>query len=350
MTISSLNKHQAHPRVTPPSEPSDRIELSIVTPVFNEEAVIALYLETLRPLLDRVVSSWEIIFIDDGSSDNTVNVVKAAMTDPRIKLLELSRNFGKEAALTAGLEWAEGQAVVPMDVDMQDPPELIEDFVRLWKQGFDVVCAQRARRATDTFSKRNTARAFYWLFNRIADHPIDPLEGDYRLMNRAALDATMRLRERNRFMKGLFAWVGFRVAAVPYERPERAAGETKFNFWKLWNFALDGITSFSTTPLRIWTYVGLGVAGGAFLYLTILIVRTLTFGRDVPGYASVMVVMLFLGAVQLVSLGVIGEYLGRLYIEAKQRPIYLLRSASGFASEKERHEPLVEPVKKSPEV
>ena len=307
-------------------------ELSVVVPVLDEEDAVGPFLAALRPVLDAAVESWEVIFVDDGSTDATaVRVRAAALGDGRVRLLELSRNFGKEAALTAGLEWASGRAVVPMDVDGQDPPELIAEFVRLWRQGFDVVVAQRACRGRDSRAKRSSAAAFYRLFNRIADHPIDPLAGDFRLMDRAALDATLRLRERSRFMKGLFAWVGFRTAAVPYERPARAAGRSKFDYWKLWNFALDGITSFSTAPLRVWTWVGLAVAAGAFAYGGLIVARTLIWGRDVPGYASLMVVMLMLGAVQLISLGVIGEYLGRLYTEAKQRPLYLVRDAAGFA-------------------
>ena len=306
-------------------------ELSVVVPVLDEEEAIAPFLAALRPVLDAAVESWEVIFVDDGSTDRTGERVRAARAaDGRVRLLELSRNFGKEAALTAGLEWASGRAAVPMDVDGQDPPELIAEFVRLWRGGFDVVVAQRVCRNADSRAKRSSAAAFYRLFNRIAEHPIDPLAGDYRLMDRAALDATLLLRERCRFMKGLFAWTGFRTAAVPYERPARTAGATSFGYWKLWNFALDGITSFSTAPLRVWTWVGLAVAGGALSYGALIVAETLIWGRDVPGYASLMVVMLLLGAVQLISLGVIGEYLGRLYTETKQRPLYLVREAAGF--------------------
>lgn len=220
--------------------------------------------------------------------------------------------------------------MIPMDVDLQDPPELIVDFVTLWRAGYDVVFGQRVSRIADSGAKRSSAGLFYWLFNRLSSLKIEPNVGDYRLMNRAAVEATLRLRERNRFMKGIFAWVGFRAVGVPYARPPRAAGTTKFNYWKLWNFALDGLTSFSTVPLRVWTYVGAGVALGAIGYTLVIILQRLIFGREVPGYASLMVVMLMLGAVQLVSLGVIGEYLGRLYIESKQRPLYLVRERLGF--------------------
>lgn len=306
-------------------------EVSLVVPVFNEESGIPLFLERVRPVLEKTNLSYEIIFIDDGSRDGTAaSVAQARSSDPAVKLLSLSRNFGKEAAMTAGLEWSSGNAVIPMDVDLQDPPELIEEFVRLWQDGFDVVFGQRIARNSDTGTKRLTAGLFYRIFNIMAARPIQENAGDYRLMSRRVVDDILKLRERNRFMKGLFSWVGYKSAAVPYERPPRVAGETKFNYWKLWNFALDGITSFSTAPLRIWTYIGGSVALVALLYTAMIFIRTLFFGTDVPGYASLMVVILVLGAVQLISLGVIGEYLGRLYLEVKQRPIYLLQAAEGF--------------------
>lgn len=307
-------------------------DLSIVVPVHDEEAAIAPFLAALRPVLAATGLSHEIVFVDDGSRDATARLVEAeAARDPALRLLCLSRNFGKEAALTAGLDWARGRAVIPIDVDLQDPPELIADFVRLWQAGHDVVYAERVSRAADSRLKRFTAGLFYRVFNRMSETRIQPDVGDYRLMSRAAVEATLALRERNRFMKGIFAWAGFPAVAVPYERPARSAGRTKFDYWRLWNFALDGITSFSTMPLRVWTYVGLSVAAAAFVYMLAILVRTWIFGRDVPGYASLMVVMLLLGAVQLVSLGVIGEYLSRLYLEVKQRPIYHVRRAVGFA-------------------
>lgn len=306
--------------------------VSLVVPVFNEESAIPIFLSRVVPILRDIGFDYEIIFVDDGSTDGTIAAVTSARaTNPSVKLLSLSRNFGKEAALTAGMDRSTGDAVIPIDVDLQDPPELIADFVRLWREGFEVVVGQRIERDADTRAKRMTSRLFYRLFNKIASRPIEADVGDYRLMSRRAVDATLELRERNRFMKGLFSWVGFRTASVPYERPARAAGTTKFNYWKLWNFALDGITSFSTIPLKVWTYVGGTVAVAAIVYMVIITLRTLLFGRDVPGYASLMVVMLMLGAVQLISLGIIGEYLGRLYMETKQRPIYLVQHADGFA-------------------
>lgn len=306
-------------------------DLSLVVPVFNEEPTIPAFLDRVLPILDDTNLSSEIIFVDDGSSDATLDVLYAAQQrDARIRVVALTRNFGKEAALTAGLDWSEGAAVIPIDVDLQDPPELIHDFVRLWQAGFDIVFGQRVARDSDTKTKRLTAGLFYSFFNHLAEHPIEANAGDFRLMSRAVVADTLKLRERNRFMKGLFAWVGYRAVAVPYERPARTVGQTKFNYWKLWNFALDGITSFSTMPLKLWTYVGGIVALGAILYTVVLIVKTLVYGRDLPGYASLMVVVLVLGAVQLISLGIIGEYLGRLYMEAKQRPIYLVRETAGF--------------------
>ncbi|MEI4473667.1 glycosyltransferase family 2 protein [Frigidibacter sp. MR17.24] len=314
--------------------------LSIVVPVLNEEEAIPLFLERMTPILSGLGLPYEMVFVDDGSKDRTCEVIAAAhAADPSVRLVRLSRNFGKEAAMTAGLEATSGAAVIPMDVDLQDPPELIADFVRLWRdEGFDVVCGKRVSRDADTGTKRATAGLFYRVFNRVSSLQIEPNVGDFRLMSRAAVDATLRLRERNRFMKGLFAWVGFRTTTVPYTRPPRAAGETKFNYWKLWNFAIDGLTSFSTVPLRVWTYVGGLVAAIAVTYTLIIMVRTMIFGTDVPGYASLMVVVLLLGAVQLISLGVIGEYLGRLYIETKQRPIYLVQETLGLGAPDPRRE------------
>ena len=305
--------------------------LSLVVPVFNEESAIPVFLERVGPILDGLGLHSEIVFVDDGSTDATAAVLRELQgRDARIRLVALTRNFGKEAALTAGLDWSSGEAVVPMDVDLQDPPELIAEFVRLWREGHDIVFGQRVARDADTGTKRLTAGLFYRFFNSVAEYPIEANAGDFRLMSRAVVIDTLKLRERNRFMKGLFAWVGYRSVAVPYDRPPRTAGQSKFNYWKLWNFALDGITSFSTAPLKIWTYVGGTVALGAIVYTVVLIARTLIYGRDVPGYASLMVVVLVLGAVQLVSLGIIGEYLGRLYMESKQRPIYLVRDTAGF--------------------
>jgi glycosyltransferase involved in cell wall biosynthesis len=241
-------------------------------------------------------------------------------------VLPLARNFGKEAALTAGLDNTTGDLVVPLDADLQDPPELIADFVQLWEQGYDVVYGIRSDRTSDSVSKRVSAEMFYKLFNKVADYPIPANTGDFRLMDRAVVEALRQLPERNRFNKGLFAWVGFRQIGVPYARPPRAAGSSQWASPALWRLAIDGITSFSTTPLRIWSLVGIMAAGVASLAAVGLILRVLLFGRDVPGYASLMVVVLFCFSVQMVAFGIMGEYLGRLYQEVKGRPIYILRN------------------------
>jgi glycosyltransferase involved in cell wall biosynthesis len=250
--------------------------------------------------------------------------------NPRVKLIDLSRNFGKELALTAGLDHASGEAVIPIDADLQDPPELIGEFVRLWREGYDVVYGVRKLRTGDGLGKRLTARMFYHLFNSLTEVCIPENTGDFRLMDRRVVEALRRLPERNRFMKGLFSWVGFRQTGVEYDHDARAAGTSKFKFWKLWNFAIDGITAFSTLPLRVWSYVGVGISLLAFLYAMFIMFRTLAMGSDVPGYASLIVAVLFLGGIQLITLGVIGEYLGRLYAEAKQRPPYVVGRTYGF--------------------
>jgi len=299
--------------------------LSIVAPCYNEAAAIGTFFRKMRETLDRLGVTWEIVCVNDGSRDDTLaRLVAEARRDTRIKVVDFTRNFGKEAALTAGLETARGRAVVPIDIDLQDPPELIGEMLTKWREGFDVVYATRAARDSDTFMKRLTARLFYRLYNRLTTVAIPPNAGDFRLMDRRVVEAIKQLPERNRFMKGLFAWPGFRQTEVTYERRPREQGDTKFSYWRLWNFALDGLTSFSTVPLRVWTYLGGVVALLAFVYAAFLVVRTLIHGIDVPGYASLMVVMLFLGGVQLVSLGIIGEYLGRTYDEVKRRPIYLV--------------------------
>jgi len=311
-------------------------ELSIVVPVLNEEQALPLFVERLSPMLSALTPAWEIVVVDDGSQDGTMDALRAACAqDPRIRGVKLSRNFGKEAALTAGLAASRGAAVVPMDVDLQDPPELLAEFWRLWKMGAaDTIVGQRTVRESDSWMKRRTAGMFYRVFNAVSAHKISENAGDFRLMDRKVVDATLLLREKNRFMKGLFAWVGFRTVAVPYTRPSRSVGVSKFNYWKLWNFALDGITGYSTVPLRVWTYAGSVVAALAFLWAVVVGVKALVFGVDTPGYPSLMIAVLFLGGIQLVSMGVLGEYLGRLYMESKNRPLYIVESEVGDASER----------------
>ena len=305
--------------------------VSLIIPAYNEEEAIPYFLERIAPLLDAEPYAFEMIFIDDGSKDRTLEILlEARRKDPRIRIIELARNFGKELAMTAGFHAASGAAVVPMDVDLQDPPELLSDFLRKWEEGYDVVLGVRRQRESDTMFKRITADLFYKIFNILCGKWLVPNAGDYRLMNRAALDALNSLPERVRFTKGLYAWVGFKQATVEYDRPQRVAGSTKWNAWKLWNFALDGITSFSTLPLRIWSYLGMVVALFGFGYAAVLILRALFFGVDVPGYTSIMVVVLVLGGTILVSLGVIGEYLGRIFEESKGRPLFVARSYIGF--------------------
>jgi polyisoprenyl-phosphate glycosyltransferase len=304
-----------------------RSVLTVVAPVYNEAESIPIFLDAMDVVLGKLNDfDWEVVFINDGSTDDTLEILRAeAMRRRNINVIDLSRNFGKEAALSAGLDFANGDVVVPMDVDLQDPPELILKMVERWREGWEVVVARRVDRTSDTAAKRVTARIFYRLMNRISRPRLPVDVGDFRLMDRKVVMAIRQLPERRRFMKGLFTWVGFRTAEVMYSRSPRVAGTTKFNSWKLWNFALEGITSFSTVPLRVWTYVGAMVAMVAFLYGTFITARTLWHGVDVPGYASILVLILFLGGIQLLTLGVVGEYLGRTYEEAKQRPVYIAR-------------------------
>ncbi|WP_422012124.1 glycosyltransferase family 2 protein [Reyranella sp.] len=299
--------------------------LSLVVPVFNEEESIAVFLTATVPLLERDGLRFEIVFVNDGSRDSTfARLFQRSRLDGRLRIVNLSRNFGKEAALTAGIDHARGDVLIPMDIDLQDPPELIAAFVARWREGYDIVYGVRTARHTDTPAKRVSAGWFYRVFNSMSPVRIPPNVGDFRLVDRRAVEVLRQLPERNRFMKGLFAWVGFNAVGVPYERPERAAGTSKFNFWRLWNFAIDGVVSFSTAPLRAWFYVGLVIAIVAVLYALFIITRVLIFGVDTPGYASLLIAVLLMGAIQLLSLGIIGEYLGRLFVEVKGRPIYIV--------------------------
>ena len=299
--------------------------VSLVVPVFNEEESIDLYLDTVPPLMERDGFRFEIVFVNDGSRDNTLaRLLDRAALDRRFRIVNLSRNFGKEAALTAGIDHARGDVIVPMDIDLQDPPELIEPFMARWREGYDVVYGVRTQRTWDTAAKRLSANWFYRVFNSMSPVRIPENVGDFRLVDRRAVEVLRQLPERNRFMKGLFAWVGFNAVGVPYERPQRAAGSSKFNLWRLWNFALDGVVSFSTAPLRAWFYVGVVIAAVSVLYALFIVTRVLIFGIDTPGYASLLIAVLLMGAIQLLSLGIIGEYLGRLFLEVKGRPIYVV--------------------------
>ena len=307
--------------------------LSIVVPVKDEENGIRPFVERVSEILNGIAGKqgWEILFVDDGSSDETIAAIAAAhFREPRVRAISLSRNFGKEAAISAGLEHARGQAVVPMDVDMQDPPEVLVEMVAKWREGYEMVFGVRRNRASDSALKRHTAGLYYRAHNWVSSDKIPENAGDFRLLDRKVVDAIRTLPERNRFMKGLFAWAGFRQTAVEYDRVERNVGASKFNYWKLWTLALDGITAASTAPLRVWSYVGAIIAFFAMCYAVFITSRTLLFGVDMPGYASIMVSVLVLGGVQLISLGILGEYVGRILTETKQRPLYVIRDRIGF--------------------
>jgi glycosyltransferase involved in cell wall biosynthesis len=308
--------------------------LSIISPVKDEEQAIASFVERVRRVIeqlpDAAATDFEILFVDDGSSDGTLAEIRRAnQADPRVRAISLSRNFGKEAALTAGLDHARGAAVVPLDADLQDPPEVLRDMLAKWRDGFDIVYGVRNNRESDSLPKRLTADLYYRAHNWLSEDKIPEHAGDFRLLDRKVVDVIKAMPERNRFMKGLFAWAGFRQASVTYTRAAREVGNTKFNYWKLWTFALDGITSASTVPLRVWSYLGGVVALLALGYAVFLTVRTMLWGVQVPGYASLMVAVLFLGGLQLLSLGVLGEYVGRILVEAKGRPLYVVRDHIG---------------------
>lgn len=302
--------------------------ISVVVPAYNEEAVLAAFHARMSALFERLPEyRCEIIFVNDGSTDQTQAIIDELCTrDARVASVNLSRNFGKEIAMTAGFDYAAGDAVVVIDADLQDPPELILEFVSEWQNGFDIVYAMRTHRDGETWLKKATASLFYKVMDRLSGKVKIPRDtGDFRLMSRRSVDALLQLREQHRFMKGLFAWVGFPSKAIRYRRDPRAAGETKFNYWKLWNFALEGITSFTIAPLKFATYLGLLTSSLAFVYGLWIIGKTLILGQDVPGYPSLMVTMLFLGGIQLFFIGVLGEYLGRIFGETKQRPLYFVQ-------------------------
>jgi len=302
------------------------MKISLVVPVFNEEDAIPIFYQEVRRELTAYEA--EIVFINDGSKDATEGIINAlSISDPLVKAVSFTRNFGKEPALFAGLEHATGDAVVPIDVDLQDPINVIPQLIERWQSGADVVLAKRADRSSDGHLKRKTAEWFYRLHNKISSPTIEENVGDFRLMSRETVEHIKLLPERNLFMKGVLSWVGGRVDVVEYTRAERVAGTSKFNGWKLWNLALEGITSFSTFPLRMWTYIGLFVAAASFIYGAWMIFDTLVFGNPVRGYPSIIVSILFLGGVQLIGIGVLGEYIGRIYIESKGRPRYLIKGS-----------------------
>ncbi len=312
------------------------IELSLIVPCYNEEDNLHYLFERLHSVLTPLNLTYEIICVNDGSKDRTLKyLIDYHHQNSSIKVINLSRNFGKEAAITAGLDYAKGAAVIPIDADLQDPPELIGELMAKWREGYDVVYGVRRSRHGESWLKKFTANNFYRVIGKISSVPIPPDTGDYRLLDRQVVEALKKMPERNRFMKGLFSWVGFKQTSIYFDRHSRKEGKTSFNYWKLWNFALDGITSFSSIPLKIWSYFGLIISGISFVYGIFLILRTIILGIDVPGYASTIVVILFLGGIQLITLGVMGEYITRIYEEVKGRPIYLVKESYGFDRDKD---------------
>ena len=305
---------------------SQNPDISIIVSMYNEEESLALFFETIRKTLEKLKQyTYEIVCIDDGSVDGTYSLLeKYAAEDERVKILKFSRNFGKEYGLMAGLKYCKGRAAIPIDVDLQDPPELIVKFVKKWEEGYDMVYGIRNDRRSDTLLKRLTAAMFYKIYNLMTRSPIPYNAGDYRLIDRKIINAILDLEERNIFMKGIFGWTVFNSCGIKYVRQQRKAGQSKWNYWKLWNFALDGITASTTLPLRIWTYLGSVLSFLGVLYAFYIIVRTMMYGVDVPGYASLLVFILLVGGVQMIILGILGEYIGRIFIEVKRRPLYLI--------------------------
>ncbi len=301
--------------------------VTIVVPVYNEEEVLPAFHRRLITVLETVAGGFEVIYVDDGSRDATPEILQQFhVHNPAIGIALLSRNFGKEQAMSAGLRLSRGACVIVIDADLQDPPELIPSMIDAWHQGADVVNMRRRSREGETWLKKVTAHAFYHVINRLSDVPMQKNVGDFRLLSRRAVDALNTLQEQNRYMKGLFAWIGFRQVSLDYDRNARVAGESKWHYWRLWNFALEGITGFSTVPLKVATYVGVASAAGAFAYAAYFFIKALTVGDSVSGFPTLIVTILFFAGLQLMALGVIGEYLGRLFIESKRRPLYFIEN------------------------
>lgn len=307
------------------------VRISVVAPLYNEQENIDALFRRLLAVLEALNTSYDVICVNDGSRDNTLkNLVEYHQRYPQIKVVNLSRNFGKDTAMSAGIDYSQGMAVIPIDADLQDPPELIAEMIEKWHEGYDVVYASRLVRIGESWFKRFSAEGFYQVINKLSRVSIPPNTGDFRLIDRRVVESIKKMPERQRFMKGIFAWVGYKQTSILFDREPRYQGQTKWNYWKLWDFAIDGITSFSFLPLKVWTYVGLIIALVSLVYASFLILRTIIFGIDVPGYASLMVAVLFLGGIQLLTLGIIGEYIGRVYEEVKGRPLYLVRDCYGF--------------------
>lgn len=304
-------------------------KISIICPVFNEQKNVSSFVLAIRDVFSNLKYQHEIIFIDDGSTDNTLNNIKLNSQKYKgINYASLSKNFGKDAALTAGLDMATGDAVIPMDVDLQDPPEVIPEMLRMWEQGYDVVLARRANRSADSWLKRTLANIFYKLMSHIGDRSLHKDVGDFRLLSRQVLEALSLVNERSRYMKGLLSWVGYKTITIDFIRQERKNGYTKFSLKSQIKHALDGLTNFSTLPLRFWTLLGLIFSVVSLLYGLLILVYSLIYKIETPGYASIFVAITFFGGIQLISIGILGEYIGRIYMESKSRPIYLIRESS----------------------
>jgi polyisoprenyl-phosphate glycosyltransferase len=308
--------------------------LSVIIPVHNESANIAPLCERLLPILDRITSTWEVVFVDDGSRDDTLDIIRGiSRTEPRIGAISFSRNFGKEIAIAAGLDHVRGDGVVIMDADLQHPPEMIDTFVERWREGFLMVYGQRTDRTDETRVKRGFAHLFYKLFARFGEIPLPEGAGDFRLIDRKGVEVLRTLGEKARFSKGLYAWIGFKATGVPFVVEERRFGTTKWSFRKLFRFAFDGIAAFSTVPLRIWTYIGFLISFLAIATAVYFMIRTLLFGTDLPGFPSLIVSIMFFSGIQLMSLGIVGEYVGRIFAEVKRRPLYVVAERIGGAAE-----------------
>ena len=300
--------------------------ISVIVPVYNEDEVILIFHQKVRKILNSSDYYWELIYVNDGSVDRTISIIKQICDkEKNIALIDFTRNFGKEVALTAGLDYAKGDAVIVIDADLQDPPELIKDFIKYWEDGYDIVYGKRISRKGESIFKKLTAFLFYRVIQKASKIKIPEDTGDFRLLSKEAVLSLRKIREKNRFMKGLFSWVGYNQKAVLYERNQRAAGKTKWNYWRLWNFAIDGITSFTVAPLKWATYFGAVVSFCSFLYASFIIFKTIVYGDPVKGYPSLAVIVLFFGGLQMFSIGLIGEYLGRMFVETKNRPLYLIR-------------------------
>jgi glycosyltransferase involved in cell wall biosynthesis len=315
--------------------------ITIMVPCYNEEETIPLFYSRIRPILDGLSVPATLLFINDGSTDRTLaRIEELRERDSRIHYLDLSRNYGKEIAMAAGFDYAPGDAVINIDCDLQDPPELIPEMIRYWREeGYDDVYAQRISRSGETWLKRVTAHVFYRLLSRLTTIPVPVDTGDYRLLSRRAVDALRTMRESQRYTKGLYSIVGFKKKAIPYEREPRAAGKTKWNYWKLFGLAIEGITTFTVMPLRISTFVGVFTSLASFIYIVYIVLKTLLFGIDFPGYASMVSFVLFFGGLQLLALGILGEYVGRIFMETKRRPLYFVNAYTGETNEQNDRSP-----------